>query len=901
MKVRNIIHKAAVLGSAGVMMGATVMSALAYDLADYPTQFIVDGNFDGKIVVGEKAATSDVLGSVDIAASLQANSVTSEPVEIPGAVGEVSLSGDAFRVETSNDLLELRETLGEVYDTLTDSELDSLRGGSITTDEGSTDYNQYLRFADNANSEALQPMGVNYIEDEDNVLGDFLVIDDGAPFFEWEIEFTEGLEAQVDTSNTPNELSDLEDEVFNIFGTDFTFVNSQINTGSSGVTLEFMAGDVSDTLREGETKTYTIDGVDYEVTAIFISDPNSGTPEAKFAVNGEITDGLQDGDTDTLNNGLQIGVRDLLVNSREGVVEFFLGANKIEFTDSNYASATRDSSGEYAGSVEIANENIEDGSVAIIGQTLSAGAKFEITSIKYRLMADAKAGSTIYVPPGMGVREFLDEPQGMLSPTFDIRYEGLKDVPTADLAIDARSDHSYELTISNIRGKSYDSVPFVTNQASAGNFKWGDDRDDFWFTEPVLNFTGTDGSVANVLNSTTNVNETFWITDDDYFVLSEDALPGGIYSPTSGADEKTDSAIMQYDDIDTSDRVLTFTDMSTGETREVTYTEDTTYTSVLGVANNFVVEGQTYKVWIENQSTGATPWSLAIDLNGDGNITGAEVGFTANGGGVLDLGTQVANVSSLVGSDVVMNLTIPSDQFDDASSTNAESFAWRINVSTQANEVTLNIPSGFWLAPNGDTAATGDEFDDAKVINDDNDDDYDRVMLDYGALVEFYNPSGTNDAEELSITMPDSQVGAQVFIVAGVTERNAGAAGSIQRDVVNPISVGMAVLDSDADGMLGSENLIIVGGPCANSVASEFLGNPANCAEGFEPGKAMISAQEFGDTVAILVAGYEAQETLGASYVLADYATYLADVQGSEVEVVATDLSDLQVSSPASE
>ncbi|MBR9702931.1 hypothetical protein GOV10_02765, partial [Candidatus Woesearchaeota archaeon] len=85
--------------------------------------------------------------------------------------------------------------------------------------------------------------------------------------------------------------------------------------------------------------------------------------------------------------------------------------------------------------------------------------------------------------------------------------------------------------------------------------------------------------------------------------------------------------------------------------------------------------------------------------------------------------------------------------------------------------------------------------------------------------------------------------------------------------------------------------------PAINTAAAEFLGNPADPAEGFEPGKAMIAAMDFDDTVAILVAGYEAQETLGASYVLADYAIYLADVEGGEVEVVASDLSDLQVTS----
>lgn len=875
MKVRNIIHKAAVLGTGAVMTGATVMGALAYDLADYPAQFIVDGQFDGKIVVGELAATSDVLGSIDIAASLQAGSVTSEAVEIPGTAGEVSLSGDAFRIETSSDLLELREDVGAVYDTLTDSELEALRGGTITTDEGSTDYNQYLRFEDATNSLTLQAMAVNFVEDEDDVVGDFLVIDDSNPFFEWEIEFTEGLESSI----TSGELDDLEDEVFNIFGTDFTFVNSDISTTADSITLEFMAGDVSDTLREGETKTYTIDGVDYEVTAVFISDPSTtgGTNQAKFAVNGEITDSLADGDTDTLNNGLQIGVRDLLVNSREGVVEFFLGANKIEFTDSNYLSATLDGNGEYAGSVEIGNENIEDASIAIVGQELSSGAKFEITSIKYRLIADAKVGSTIYVPAGMGVREFLDEPEGMLSPTFDIRFEGLKNVASSELSLDAQSDHSYELTVSNIRGKEYSGVPFVTNQD--GTFKWGDDDDDFWFVEPTIDVTGGGSFLLNATSAD------FYIGDDDYFVLSESVI--------GSASEKDDSAIMRYDDIDTSDRVLTFTDMSTGESRSVTYTTETTNTGILGTATNFVVEGSTYTVYVAN----ATGNALIVDLNGDGDVvSGDEVGFTVRGGGILDFGSQDGNTSgmNIAAGGFFVNYTIPAVQFDD-STLGAEAFWWNVSDAT-GNEVTLSTSSSNHFGP----LSGSDEWDSFSLINDDNNDDHDLGRLDYGGLVDYYNPSGSNDAEEISIMTPETQVGVQVFVVAGVTERTGGA-GGVQRDVVNPISVGLAVLDSDADGLLGNENLIIVGGPCANSVASAFLGNPANCAEGFEPGKAMISAQEMGDSVAILVAGYEAQETLGASYVLADYATYLADVEGSEVEVVATDLSDLQVSSMMSE
>lgn len=879
MKVRNIIRKAAVLGASATMLGATVMGALAYNLADYPAQFVVDGQFDGKIVVGEKAATSDVLGAIDIAASLQAGSVTTEEVEIPGMAGEVSLNGDAFRIETGSDLLEVREVVGDVYDTLTSDDLEALRGGSITTDEGNTGYNQYLRLADTTNSLTLQKMAVNYAEDEDRVLGDYLVIKDVYPFFEWEIEFTEGLESSI----TANQLNDLEDEVFNIFGTDFTFVDSTINTTNSAVTLSFMAGDVSDTLREGETKTYTIDGVDYEVTAVFISDPNNADPQAKFAVNGELTDGLGDGDTDTLSGGLQIGVRDLLVNSREGVVEFFLGANKIEFVDTNYASATL-SNGEYAGSVEIGNENIEDASIAIVGETLSSDSKFKITSIKYRLKADAIVGSIIYVPSGHGVREFLDEPTGLLSPTFDIRYEGLKTIKSTDLRIEAVSDHSYELGLTSIRGKTYDGVPFITNKD--GTFYWGDDQDDFWFTEPLLDFDSS-GDVATALDysvdTPANVTGTpFFVSDDDYFALSESAV--------AASDEKTDSAIFRYEDIDTSDNILSFTDMSSGETREVTYSAVAGLSNVLGVANNFVVEGQTYKVWIAN----ATGYALAIDLNGDGNLTAQEVGFTAKGGAVLDFGnaTQVAGTKAITGTVNLMNMSIPGGQFDESTASRAEAFWWTISQRTN-NQVGLATARANWYGPNGGSSSSNDwsYFD---VISDDAHNEYDRALLDFGALVEYHNPTGSDEAEELTISMPETQVGAQVFVVAGVTSSSEGSAGSVMRDVVNPIAVGMAVLDVDAPA-LGDENLIIVGGPAINTVAAEFLGNPEDPAEGFEPGKAMISAMEYGNNVAILVAGYEAQETLGASYVLADYATYLADVEGSEVEVVASDLSDLQV------
>ena len=46
MKVRNIVRKAVTLGSGAALVGSTLMGALAYDLGDYPGQFVVDGQFE---------------------------------------------------------------------------------------------------------------------------------------------------------------------------------------------------------------------------------------------------------------------------------------------------------------------------------------------------------------------------------------------------------------------------------------------------------------------------------------------------------------------------------------------------------------------------------------------------------------------------------------------------------------------------------------------------------------------------------------------------------------------------------------------------------------------------------------------------------------------------------------
>jgi len=85
MKIGKAIKRIVALTAGTTLLGTTLLGAMAADLANYPSPFIADGVFDGLIVIGEKAATGDVIGAIDIAASLQSD-----------AVSKVAISGSAL-------------------------------------------------------------------------------------------------------------------------------------------------------------------------------------------------------------------------------------------------------------------------------------------------------------------------------------------------------------------------------------------------------------------------------------------------------------------------------------------------------------------------------------------------------------------------------------------------------------------------------------------------------------------------------------------------------------------------------------------------------------------------------------------------------------------------------------
>ncbi len=911
LKAKKAMKKVLAISTAVTMLGATMTSALALDLGEYPSPFVKGGVYDPSnvFVLGDEAKGPDTFGALDIAANLQFES----KVCTAGGKGTVNVVGDAAAISTNSDLLELKEGIGDVRETLSEFDLDGLRGGSVTTNEGRTEYNQYLRFNSSTLSISNPPL-VNFTENDEPVekVGDFLVFQVGGTnatdaFFEYELQFEEGLESTISSSK----LADMDDESLVILGQTYVFVDTKIDTTNNEVKLVLLGGAVYDVLEEGEKKSYTIKGKTYDVQVVVITDQSPET--VVFKVNGEQTKELDDGEVATLSDGTLLGVSEVISNEAGeagggDIVEFYIGANKLEIEDKEYIDSNFESR------VKIDNEPLEDAWVEIDLTELSS-TEAEITSIKYRLVADSLPGLTnIYVPPGHGVREFLDEPQGLLGQNWDVRYEGLDDTGVSVIKLDPKGDDAYTLEFTNQIGQLY-RVPYITNQG--GIFKFGDDDDDLVFSEGYIN-TSASVNASNLF---------FNIETNDYFVLSKQ-------DAANATDETAVSHVVRYTSIDTSNNQVTVDDLATG-TREFTYSTSGIGNSTVTIGKaNLLFGGNTYQAYINNNAS--TNYALAVDQNGDGTIgtsasvsiltsgtefssqaTGGfplatsnlqEVKVTVRGGAVLDLGNHTQShgvdpraargtnaqiqggltISNHTGTNNLTLVTVNSEFDENGPLNNGGDEILVFSIVTRTNNE-LGIPKADVYYVDNGTSATGIIQDFAKrvtqrlVLNEpDDDEDHHLAMTDYGAKIDLYEPSGTTEAETLLVEYPLAERGAQVYVTMGsvaVSSTSTGTSCTVQ-DITPSTKTA-----SEVSGVAKANNLIVVGGPCANSVVPDVFG--LTCSGwSLKPGEGIIKLAENGNKVAVLVAGTGADDTKRAAVVLANAKQYKSKLAGKTEVVV---------------
>jgi hypothetical protein len=897
MKAMKAIKKMVALGMGLTMVGATIFGASAVKLSDWPVPFVVDGSPASNlaIIVGANAAGSDVVGAVDVIQALQTSAVK----RIPGYGGgsQTVIEGDAVEVGSTSNLLEIGESIGNVRETFTEVDLDLLRGGQIVTRQGSTEYNQYLRFPDNGVATGITPATLNvdgstiFGPDERDRVGHYLYWDNGDLLFTWELEFEQGLLSRYDCER--GKLRDIEDKDITILGQPFVIVDANLfsQTNDSGcipltgnpLQITFIGGAISAVMGENDKETYVVDGKEYEIEVMVISETaGSGDGAVKFRINGEITNELRDGDSDVLVDGTQLGIRSILATGKDiqkSIVQFYLGAYKINFEDNNTTDTVAQDSG-----AKVNEEVIQDSNVTIYGALDNNQRQYRINNIQYNLFASAILGD-LYVPPGTGVREQLDEPEGMLTPNWDIRYEGLMDTGITLVRIDASGNSEYDLEWTNQEGIFYDHK-FASNRqpdnaipVGDGALVYGDRNRDLWFTE------------CSDLNGTTVAQ----IKRNDYFIVSN--CLADPYNDANDASKNTCfTHVLRYDNLDDTNTQITFTDLGTGK-RTVSYNAAT-------ASGNLVVGGVTYEVRVGANN------NLAVDLNADGTIgtrlneSGqGKVLIGVQGEGLLNLGWQacIAQANSTVNA-TLLNRSQPTLPPTTAIANSSNIVDWinfsLITLQKEFDEAAVdevlftNVTArDGWLIGigNPNVQATSGIFYGMHSLEEN--EDLEQGLSGYGIFVELYNP-GRDKAEDLTYEYPLSQRGSRVFITGGAVSTTRVATGGFEQ--MQPIQIGAAGTDLEYANTYANYNAIVVGGPCANTVASSLLGNPDPCWETVGENKALIKLFNHANgSVALLINGRTALNTRQGCRAVAT--GQISSVTGEEAVVTGTTLTDVTV------
>ncbi|MBT3297509.1 hypothetical protein HN385_01150 [archaeon] len=804
MNTIKILKRLTAVAAGATMLGATIMGAAAADLSNYPDSFVSDGVFDGYFVVGESASSMDNLAMTDIATNMW---YTAE-----GETTTTTLNGDSWLVTTSSNYLELSENIASIANYIGDDEMDALADGEISNSKGTASYEQFLYF-DEANGT------VTYQEDDDDNIGFFYKIDNSDVIARYYLDFGDSLESDI----TSGSLDDIDDEIITLFGEEYTIVTAE-NT-SNGVKLTLMGGSAADTLSEGESQTYDINGVEYEVELTF----TDGT-DAQFSINGETTSKLADGETDVLEDGTTIGVTSISYQSYAGGIHtatFFVGADKMVL--------------EHGQSLSVNEESISEAIVTITSS--EASLDISIDDIGVNMTAD----DDYYVGVGDKLSENaeLDEPQVLFTQNWDIELVGVDVdfVEEASLTF-SEGDDQADLKLELYDGEA--SISLIYQNETALDVVYSGEDDD---SRLILEANST-------------------ITDEDYFFLNT------ADTTSSTADAK--SYFLQYkgaDDVNESSPKVNIKNVITGETYERSLTvlshNATTFDLKLG--------GLTFNF---NATTGGQDDDFAIRL------TDAATGYSytdASHDARLSLRTADNNKVTLVqnlnnetaGDWNVEYVVDDADKFDDSDVT-----SYLVMNATITGQST------------GELSTSAGEMTASQLV-DSSDSDISYYRSNFGESLVTTDADSSPTKYELSL--PSTQAEVQLYITSGATTSTSSSDGTLTQVQI----VDATKLDSEVSS-LSAQNLIVVGGPCVNTVAADLLGNPSDCTEGFTPGVARVKMVDNGDYMAMLVAGYSGDDTRLAGQVLShNYEN--GGLSGEEVEIEGTTYSDATVSEPTEE
>ncbi len=572
--------------------------------------------------------------------------------------------------------------------------------------------------------------------------------------------------------------SDAEDKSVEMFGTEYKIGPNPTNTS---LTLYAASGAQTVTLSgSGDEETVTVGGTDY--TLSLVGWDSAGTT-AYVQVNGANppTYGWASGNSYTLASGISTNVYVSQVSlvytgadQSSGSVELFIGSDKIELSDTD-------------NSVKKNDDLMTSSSVDFVqGGTQNA----EINSLTFSVAPE----DTVYLTDGTSHTD-------PLFGNFKYALEGMTPALTGsdrDKVVFAKDGTTkVKLTFTNDDSTEYAKDVFYYSSG----WKYGDGSKAFHVQEPNISVPA----------------DADWIARYEYF----------------GLDKDKKSYLLRYSSYDDTNKILTFTDLGSGDEYEVAYTGSSNlYDGNLIVgANQFVLKYND------------TSHEVAVDLNGNGSIVDNEnVYLYTKEQGKIDL-SQVGNMTFTESPLYSISGNEPSGQ--------ALKFLANWDGSTQ-EIATVTMASG----------PTENQVGTEKLY---------RAVSNYGTFIE-----RDTDSDKMTLYYPGTRP-AYANVAIGtdpVISTTGGTSGGTYSEAV-PITNPVAKFPSEiTQTSTLNKDLILVGGPCANTLVKELLNTEWNvsdaCTAWFEDdtlktsGNGLIEVVEdvFGSgQKALIVAGNQAADT----------------------------------------
>lgn len=859
--------KVSAVVSSALMVGLTAGTAAA---ANYPSPFVSGGQADVAIVYGTGAGVSvlDAVEAGNIKSDLQSYMGSSSDDDTTSTTGEI------VSLDTSSSRIWLNRSLDVAKSSLTDSDLPTVLADTSFSGNVSADLTQTIDIQAGAAGGAEGSNTVIFEKQpkssDDPVMG-ISMGDSSSPLYNISITF----DSTVGFSNT-----DSEGEELTLFGKTYTV--SSDTTDSKLVLLESsnsvsLTKDVSGTDAGGESSAsisvgeeeYTVELVSGSSSdsTIRLTRTSDGTTESKT---------ISEDSSKTYFTDVEVSVTNSNLAGNVLSAEVSVGSDILTFQDQS--SVTTGTS----------NDPVDGTKVFLVGGA-HALTELAIEVSRPSSSEDAILAGEPFTDPVFGA--FKVEFAGLSSP--------LDAAGRDTISVQNSGDDTMSITLADSDGES-GTVDFAHNQSS----QW---------------FLGDDS------NNTLNVQEYANLSEDDYIVLGSEDY-GHILQVTEIYNSSTTSAgddRISFTDV-ISGKTVRSRDPSTegtatldldGKQYTITYAgpsggSGSGGTMVIKYPTSDSASGE-YVLYPTVKTTGGAMVALyeplTIDLSSiDSAGTDVTTGFTIpDGDGYTDVtatyqggtaatanwridGTDVNMTGEVAGETNYTTVTIGQLTYNFTNTGTAN----QTKVYVTDPEGTANIDNPGVIVTEGSDdnneyhafvidleTAPGGDSNNGVGVNDvlfSSPTHWEKTMqsnTDLKKHVDWWGTqvtedSGESDQKTVSVTYPSSQVYTKVYV--GETGSTVSGSGTT---ATGSTSLGDVLVKDSEVSSVDDKNLIVVGGSCINSVAANLVGGSycgAGWTENTDVGSGQFLIQSYGDAytdgkVAMLVAGYEAADTVNAA------------------------------------